>query len=487
MLKKIVATFADKDYSPRTAALAFLRSVLDGSMYDSLPYEFHEERLNDGKGDYIPLSKRKPSVRYNLSRLLVEDSVSLLFGEGRFPAVTCADLAVSAALQDVIDETGLREVMQEAALRGSVGSIAILMRVLDRRLFFDVMETNFLTPEWQTNAPDRLETVTERYKTKGSVLSKLGYKIDPLKMDASFWFQRSWDRMAENWYLPVLVGDDSPPAPDKKNTVRHNLGFVPIAWIKNLPGGSGVDGACTFTSAVETQVEIEQIMSQNGRGLKYSADPTLLLKEPAGEGEPLVRSSSEALVVSEGGDAKLLEIGGTASEAVIGYVRTLREMALETIHGNRSSADKVSAAQSGRALEMLHQPLIWLADKLRTTYGAQGLLPLMHMVVEARQKVSLTVYGEPMVSIPRNSRLKLKWPPWFHRTVSDTSSDAIRVATLYKNRLISEQKAVAILQDDNAVMDVEAEVNVIHGDIAAAEKRLKEVGAKVTDIETTIA
>ena len=38
--------------------------------------------------------------------------------------------------------------MVEAALRGSVGSVAILMRVLRGRVFLDVFDTAFLTPEW---------------------------------------------------------------------------------------------------------------------------------------------------------------------------------------------------------------------------------------------------------------------------------------------------------------------------------------------------
>ncbi len=45
-------------------------------------------------------------------------------------------------------------------------------------------------------------------------------------------------------------------------------------------------------------------------------------------------------LLSEKGDARLLEIGGTASAAVIEYVRTLRELALESIHGNRASQTK---------------------------------------------------------------------------------------------------------------------------------------------------
>ena len=62
-------------------------------------------------------------------------------------------------------------------------------------------------------------------------------------------------------------------------------------------------------------------------GLKYSSDPTLLLKDPALPDGELIRGAGNALIVSEKGDARLLEIGGTASAAVIEYVRILRELA----------------------------------------------------------------------------------------------------------------------------------------------------------------
>ena len=67
---------------------------------------------------------------------------------------------------------------------------------------------------------------------------------------------------------------------DEARSVQHGLGFVPMVWIRNLPGqsstGDAVDGACTFRAAIETQIEIEYQLSQAGRGLKYSSDPTLV-------------------------------------------------------------------------------------------------------------------------------------------------------------------------------------------------------------------
>jgi hypothetical protein len=77
----------------------------------------------------------------------------------------------------------------------------------------------------------------------------------------------------------------------------------------------------------------------------------LMIREPAGPQGDLVRGGGNALVLGENGDAKLLEIGGTASAAVIEYVRTLRELALEGVHGNRSSADRFAAAQSENGSE----------------------------------------------------------------------------------------------------------------------------------------
>src|SRR3954465_9672042 len=102
-------------------------------LYDVLPYHFHEERTE--AGEYLPLRRRRPSVRYPLCRIVVEDSVSLLFSEGHFPTIDCADRAMHNSLASIVRDSHLNLVMTEAAIRGSVGSVAILMRVLDGRIF----------------------------------------------------------------------------------------------------------------------------------------------------------------------------------------------------------------------------------------------------------------------------------------------------------------------------------------------------------------
>lgn len=135
---------ADPDYPPRARRLDILGRVLDGALYDVLPYDFHEER--NAAGEYIPLRQRRPSVRYPLARVVVDDSLALLFGEGHFPTIDCGDRDIRRWIGEIAQDTGLNEVMMEAALRGSVGSVAVLLRVLRGRVFFLALPSLYLTP-----------------------------------------------------------------------------------------------------------------------------------------------------------------------------------------------------------------------------------------------------------------------------------------------------------------------------------------------------
>jgi hypothetical protein len=448
----------DPDMPLRARRLDILRRVLDGTLYDVLPYDFHEERTS--AGDYIPLRLRRPSVRYTMPRIVTEDSVALLFSEGHFPTIDSPDRAVRETLAAIAKAVRLNEVMTDAALRGSIGSVALLLRILRGRPFVTAMDTVNLNPVWRPDAPDTLASVTERYKLPASAFVASGYTLP--NTGGSYWFTRTWDDKAETWFLPQPVTDTGPPAPDASRTITHNFGFVPIVWVRNLPGRSWsndpADGACTFRAAIETSIEIDYQLSQAGRGLKYSSDPTLLIKEPAGIEGDLIRGAGNALVVSEHGDARLLEIGGTAAAAVIEYVRTLREFALESVHGNRSDASRLSAATSGRALELMNQGLIWLADNLRISYGEGALLTLARMILRAGLQYKLRIGGTNLAELDPEVPLSLIWPRWYPSSAEDRQHDAQTLATLRGASLISTETAVKSLADTYDVEDIPAEL-----------------------------
>lgn len=474
MFKTLQATFPkDQDYPERTYRLSILTRVLNGTIYDGLKHAFHEEE--NGAGEYVKLRERRPAVRYGLCKMVVDDSVALLFSEGHFPEIDCGkDAGAREALQKIVKETTLNAVMIDAATRGSVGSVAIMMRVLNKRVFFDVMETAYLTPTWKATAPDELEKVTERYKTKGSALREAGYTVADDDLNEDFWYQREWNAIAETHFEPWKVAaENAVPAVDPSRTVTHNLRFVPVRWVRNLPGGDSADGGCTFPDeAIDTGIEIDYQLSQVGRGLKYSSDPTLLIKEPATGDETIVRSASNAISVGKEGDAKLLEINGTAAGVVMDYVRMLREFALENMHGNRANADKISAAQSGRAMELMNQALIWLADKLRISYGEGALLDLLKMVALASQKIALTFKDGSAVGEIK-AEIALRWPAWYQPTASDQQNTATTLQTLVNAGIISRKTAIKVIAAQYDIEDVEAEYA-----LAQAEQEAREANAQ---------
>lgn len=456
----------DKDYPQRQHDLDALNRVLEGRLYAHLPHPFNREKT-DGD-EYIPIRERRPSVRYNLCRVVVDDSVALLFGDGHFPAIECDDEGTRDALAGLVKDTGLPAVMVDAATRGSLGSVVVMLRVLKARLFWAVMPTMFLTPEYEADAPDTLKQVREQYKVRGQVLRDAGYTIPEDGLAADWWFRRDFTQTQEIWYLPVLTTDrDAQFTADDAKTTTHGLGFVPMVWVRNLPGSSGVDGVCTFpTEAIDTQVEIDYQLSQAGRGLKYSSDPTLLIKEPAMDNDgQIIKGGGNALVVSANGDARLLEISGTASAAVIEYVRALREMALETAHGNRSSADKISAAQSGRAMELMNQSLIWLASKLRTSYGDEALLSLIRLVFKAAAKYELVLKNGTKVGALKDGALSLRWPHWYAPTYTDKQTEATTLNTLTGGRqMLSQETAVKSIASSYDIADPADELRNIEKD-----------------------
>jgi hypothetical protein len=205
----------------------------------------------------------------------------------------------------------------------------------------------------------------------------------------------------------------------------------------------------------------------------------LVIRDAAGLDKPVSGGAANAIILSDPtADAKLLEINGSAASAVVEYVKHLRSTALESIHGNRADADKMSAAQSGRALELLNQGLIWLADRLRISYGEGALLQLAHMICAASSKVrgGLIIGGKPYRDLDSDG-LSLAWPRWYAPTAEDRQAEAVTLAALRNGGLLSRQTAVAVLAATYDVEDQAAELLLIAADESAADARATAMGA----------
>jgi hypothetical protein len=487
----------DKDLSDRAKMIDLYSRVYDGEIYDHLRYFFFQER--DYSGNYIPLHKRQPSVKTNFCKLVVDNSVSLLFGTDHFPSVVSKDENFRQSLEDVIKEYHLQELMILAATIGATGSVCIFVRVYEGVLNFEARNTKYLTPVFDKQYPRQLSKLTERYKVKGSVLLESGYTAAQIKKPNQFyWFQREWDNISETYYLPYLCNDkDAKATVDKKRSTAHKLGFVPVLWIKNLPNPKNdtVDGACTFpVSVIDSQIEFDYQKSQLGRALKYSGDPLLILKLQDDQAtlaqnaqtdengnQKIVRSAANALVISPDDEAKLLEISGEGCRSVLEFTRSIREYILECLQGNRSNADKVNAAQSGKAMQAMNQALIWLADKLRIGYGECALVDLLYMIVKISNLPGkgIKVGNDYLQKLNKSEKINLRWPAWYPDTPSDKVQSANALKILGDGSFISTETGTKSIADDYQISDITKEQSLI----AADQERLAALNPKVTEVK----
>lgn len=482
----------DKDWSIRETRLYILKMFLDGSIYDQLS-PFYIEYTGSGgpggvnSGNYIPLAQRRPSISYRIPKIIVDESVSMLFGEDHFPEVVCDNEEDNEQTNEFLNyinyDCKLRYAMLNAAKVGSIGSVCVVVKVLEGKFHFEVLGTRRLMPIFDDMRPDVLINLTEKRKIDGSTLMSLGYKIDEEDKKKHFYLIREWNENEEIYYIPYKCEDEedegNKPIRDESKTVIHNLGFVPAIWIKNTPNSHHIDGDCTFEPAIDIGVEIDYQLSQLGRLLKYNSDPTLVIKNPSSlEGNQIIKSVG-ALNLDEKGDAYLLEMSNASTNAVIEYVRLLREFALESVRGNRANPDKLSSIHSGKALQMLNSSLISLVSEMRLSYGEYGLIKIYQMVISIffSDKFELDTAGYAPFSPECAEHLELKWPDWYTPTPQDKLQEQQALSGYVAGGIMSKETAIKNIQDEYHILDAEEEMNSLAKDQQAALKYEQDVNA----------
>lgn len=489
MFKSLIESMQlDRDYPLRSRMIDAYTRVINNTLYDHLRYGFFDEY--DSGNQVIPMSEKRPAFRYNLCRIAMDQLASLLFGSDHFPQLTGNSNTQNELLQKLVDECALQQKMQELVIDGSVGSAVVLVTVINQKIAVNVFSSQYFTPVFDPADGKTLLKLTEKYKIKGCSLNAIGYNVD----DAlTYWFMREWDSNVERYYKPKDISDDTAFEVDKE--IQHGLGFVPAVWVKTpkKPGAHplyDIDGECLFVKGIDGNILLEYQMSQAARALRYSSDPMVVFKlnndtdfnsqlSMGGNGSPaFYRSPTKGIVLGQDDDATFLEITGKATEAVKEFVVMMREYILESLHGNRSHADKISAAQSGRAHREMNQPLIWLADKLRINFGKEGLLPLVELIIKIAEISPFMVGGKLFRGFKRDANLQLAWPDWYPMTPEENAQIANTLKTLKDSGTISRETAIRTIQKEYNIKSVEEEIQRIQQD----QQELQELNPKVSEV-----
>lgn len=436
--------------NPRLKRLYIHDRWLDGTIYDDLQNEFHQDTRPPNQ--FIPMHKRKPAGRWRLPRAAASQIARKLFAGRHAPDLTHENPEVVKKLLGLVREAKLVSRMLQACQWGSVGSALITFKITKdftgvQRVVTNVHRSRDCFPVFDQH--QELKSVRIAYLVRGDWFIANGIttcvfdaanksrKHDDavVKPNEDYWFIKDLTREEEIHHQPIRSYDWNPIS-GKPELVRqitdgdlapfkHNLKIVPAHWLVNLSGGSFPDGACTFEDALDNVIEYDYTMSQIGLGVKNSACPHVVMKgKPVQQrdqnGQLIPWSPSRYLqfeqerkdvegITDGGGDAKLLEPTGQGMQVGIrDYCRQLKKDGIESIALSRKDPDKVTTAMSGKGIELIEEEFYDLMHELRTGYGDEGYLVLVKKIGHAAIAVDHPLAKD--LSEEEINEVALAWP-----------------------------------------------------------------------------
>jgi len=448
-----------KGTSERFKRMDALSKLQDDSIYDILPHPFEKEE--NGVNNPIPLHERRPNVRYMLPKIIVDHTSSLTFGDAHAPAVRIAepseDMDPKALankheqFERIIEALELDAVMIEAMKLGAVGSVAVILRVLDDGYpWLDIIEGKYCIPHFDVKDPRKLVQLDQIYSVTAEDLRLAGYKGD-YKPDKIYYIKITYTTTRTVVSMPLVkeryerLGekDDDQKVivwvKDEERSYSNPLSFMPVVWIRNLPCRTAIDGDSTFGCVADFTIQISYLLSQIGRGYYYTADPILAEESsqlstgiPLAGTDPDVDTEirrSPARMLKVDGKVSVLEISGEGLRGASEHVKMLREYALEVLSGMKSDSDNSKGVQSGRALHYLHQALVWLAEKFRVSYGTRGYLAVLRMVFQGIADGDIVIPNVEIDEVDPKVPLRLVWPQWSTPSGADMLAEITALAT----------------------------------------------------------
>ena len=465
--------------------------LLEATFYDHITKPFEKESTGS---NYISISERRPSIIYPLAKNIVEQHASLTFGEAHFPMIRCRVDGVTSqsdthnktelACAALVKAMSLPAIMQAAVIRGSIGSAVLIAKVDDDGApSIDVVSGKNAKPVLNRKTPDKMEKLERIWPVTGETLEDFGYEIEEGTQQDTYWLRVTIDSSDWTWYKPMTDQDYAqlgvvkkklrtpvsqpitrpPPKWMKDDELSGSHGFPvnPAVWLRNLAvGDDSIDGPCTFAPIADICVQLDYLLSQTQRGVKYSMDPLMVLKtgemgkaalglaDRDIEGN-ITKSAANAMALfGPDADAKLLEMTGRGFEVGGELIKRLREYALEVSGGMRSDVDKTAGNQSGRALELLFQNVVWFVERVRISYGDRGLVRLLRVLLAGLKDGTIDLGdGQDWSDVDPLAPLSLIWPKWWLPRGSDLMNELSALGFVAG----SGQKAPQILVDPNTM------------------------------------
>lgn len=409
-------------------------------------------------GGYVPVKQRAPRINIAFAKLLVSRLGSKLIGRRTFPEFKIAeDPDTEEYLRVVIQSSGLRAMLAEPIRRElSSGSVLIRFAIVNGKWKVEHYLAKWCYPVFDANK--ELEEVTIKYifddekdRDKDGVPKKKWFRMDLGKFR---------DILYDN---PEYKKGDVDPVFTPVAMAEHNLGFVQAEFMRTADMPNKTDGPSLIADILEFIDELNYSFSQSSQAIQYNQDPQLVLtgieEEELAE---LIRSAMKAWTLGKEGKAEFLEAGMTGVEAADKLRTSMRLNIQDIARVILLDPEKVLGhAQSGKAMEVLHGPMVELIEELRPQLEKH----LTNLVL--KMAITNLMFAEQgalvPVGIPDGFKIKslgvlVAWPEIFPPTMEDIQKKISIAIQAANASIISRKSMTKWVAKDFGIENIEEEL-----------------------------
>lgn len=453
-----------------------------GRQYDHLePWDTDDE---------VKLRDKQPAVRVRLTKQVVDTVTAHLFGEGRAPQWKIDAMPgeledgetenaeglrdANASLQEVVRASSLDDQLNELGrLAGLNGTVGIAFHLVDGRLDTEVLRLSDATPTFGRD--DRARAI-ERGIDFDDLLELDEYwrsfEVDTVTgEERELWWRRRWelDRTVE--FEPIDVSEidtlDGEAlaqlewVEDDEATVVHELGFVPVEWIKMLEVTNDIDGPPLVDEAeYALEDEVNYTLSQMGRAIRYNGEPKVVFTDVDNINRDAVKVGSQHTWLVQSNPTKnspagveMLELSGEGQRVGFEYVEKLRKVLHEIARVVVHDPEQWAGTLSGTALKLMLAPMVALINDVRPQFEKR-LSRLLSKMLRALGEGEFTVSAT--------------WPPIVESTPVDLIQIVTSVQQAFEGGLITKRTAVSHLAAHFGIDDVDQYLEQLDQETATA-------------------
>lgn len=446
----------------RDQRLEKLDSYYENRQYDHLmPWD--QEEYADGS--FIPVRQRKPRIRAPIAKMMSSRLTSMMIGGTAFPDARIDDMPEEQEfIKAVIRDSQIKSRILEPTRRMiNTGAVFVRYYITGGKFKVEHFLSKYCYPEF--NEADDLTRVVVKYVFE-----------DPDERDKDGNPQKKWFKLELTQTSEILY-DNPPFDPEEKeepefkvvDKVDHDFGFVQGQWLKTCEDRHSYDGFSLIEDCMDFIDEMCYSLSQSSTAVEYNQDPQLTFNSlDEEEAERVIRSAYKSWNLGREGKAEFLESNLTGVDKAIELRDKFRQNIQDFMRVLLMDPEKiVGNAQSAKAMEVLHGPMVDFVRELRGILEPQIkelLLKMSLTVLMAREQGMDIPFFLPPGWKPKTILFSLKWNPVFPETIEDQQK-RLSLATAAKSAgLLSRETALKNIADIFGIEDIELETKMIDDD-----------------------